>query len=424
MYSEERKRISTTPGSGATTPSGGAATVSDNDDLLAEILLRLPLKSLVRSKSISKHWLSLISSPFFTRRLNPNPNLPSGLFFHRSSRLFYDDDNPSPSVPKVCYAPLDNIKNPDIKPTTSLAFFKENPNVYLLQSCKGLLCCCDSKLKNIYVVNPTTKQFKTLVRDNIGKVNCCLGVNLAFDPMKSPHYKVILVRDCLLLANYESIFCQIEIYSSKTSTWKLSGEPFAVRRLSIVLFSRGVFWNGSINWVSVNGNALYFNVDQEVLATIPMPPVQDAADDDDDYHRKIRYFGESENHLNLVQFEVSHIVAFKIYEIEKDYSGWFMKYHVDLDQVSQAFPEIRENGKCSFSILRIVRIENNDDEDKSFLVLHIENKVIRYNLEEKTYEKMFKWSRRMLGSEYTRNDRPFRFGWFHTFPYIQSISSV
>ncbi|XP_028073846.1 F-box protein At5g07610-like [Camellia sinensis] len=379
MYSEERKRILATPGSGATTPSGGAATVSNNDDLLAEILLRLPLKSLVRSKSISKHWLSLISSPFFTRRLNPNPNLPS-----------------------------------DIKPTTSLPFFQENPNVYLLQSCKGLLCCCDSKLKNLYVVNPTTKQFKTLVQDNISKVNCCLGVNLAFDPMKSPHYKVILVRDCRLLANYESIFCQIEIYSSKTSTWKLSGEPFAVRRLSIVLFSRGVFWNGAINWVSVNGNALYFNVDQEVLATMPMPPVQDAADDDDDYHRKIRYFGESENHLNLVQFEVPHIVAFKIYEIEKDYSGWFVKYHVDLDQVSHAFPEIRENGKCSFSI---VRIENNDDDDKSFLVLHIENKVIRYNLEEKTYEKIFKWSRRMLGSEYTRNDRP-----FSDLPYVLQAS--
>ncbi|KAK9751098.1 hypothetical protein RND81_02G241700 [Saponaria officinalis] len=37
------------------------------DDLVTEILLRVPVKALHRSMCVSKHWLSLISSPSFAR---------------------------------------------------------------------------------------------------------------------------------------------------------------------------------------------------------------------------------------------------------------------------------------------------------------------------------------------------------------------
>ncbi|KAK9286946.1 hypothetical protein L1049_015354 [Liquidambar formosana] len=67
--------------------SPAAETVAGNGDLLSEILLRLPVRSLMRFESVSKKWLSLISDPHFaqdhTRRHNPNSDS-SGLLLNHN----------------------------------------------------------------------------------------------------------------------------------------------------------------------------------------------------------------------------------------------------------------------------------------------------------------------------------------------------
>ncbi|GKB58316.1 F-box protein-like protein isoform X2, partial [Tanacetum coccineum] len=65
-------------------PSSVSAVVS-SDDLLTEILLRLPILSLLFFKSVSKHWLSLIRHINSTSRRTQNPHLdpPTGLFVRR-----------------------------------------------------------------------------------------------------------------------------------------------------------------------------------------------------------------------------------------------------------------------------------------------------------------------------------------------------
>ncbi|PON51065.1 Peptidase S8, subtilisin-related [Parasponia andersonii] len=60
-----------------------AEIIASNDDLLSEILFRLPIKALVKFKSVSKHWRSLISDPKFDaeeEKLStmPMPPLPDG----------------------------------------------------------------------------------------------------------------------------------------------------------------------------------------------------------------------------------------------------------------------------------------------------------------------------------------------------------
>ncbi|XP_022018537.1 uncharacterized protein LOC110918539 [Helianthus annuus] len=45
------------------------AIIGSNDDLLTEILLRLPAPSILRFKSVSKHWLLLLSQIHFTQSL-------------------------------------------------------------------------------------------------------------------------------------------------------------------------------------------------------------------------------------------------------------------------------------------------------------------------------------------------------------------
>ncbi|KAK9293267.1 hypothetical protein L1049_021259 [Liquidambar formosana] len=86
-----------------------AKAIAGNKDLLREILLRLPIKSLLRFKSVSKEWLSLISNPHFaqsyTHRYNPNLKPSSLLLNHQSIGFqfvpFIDDGDGDGNKPKV-----------------------------------------------------------------------------------------------------------------------------------------------------------------------------------------------------------------------------------------------------------------------------------------------------------------------------------
>jgi F-box interacting protein len=68
--------------------SSAAAEVGENEDLMTQILIRLPVRLLITFKSVSKHWSSLISDPQFshhhTLTQNPTSTTPSGVFFYDS----------------------------------------------------------------------------------------------------------------------------------------------------------------------------------------------------------------------------------------------------------------------------------------------------------------------------------------------------
>ncbi|KAK4837319.1 hypothetical protein QYF36_004520 [Acer negundo] len=194
------------------------------DDILTGILIRLPLKSILRCKSVSKQWRSLISSPLFCRCLYPDPYLVSGLLLHKDSLINKKYDFVSLS------------DKPTSPPFKTLTFVNHPFGVRILQSCHGLLFCSDYIDRHYcYIYNPTTEQFRRLPRPG--------GQDL-------------------------TIVC--EIYSSETRSWRLSGRSFIAD--DGVDFRRGVFWNGAVHWVNCFGPSLYFKVDDEVkVRKMPMP---------------------------------------------------------------------------------------------------------------------------------------------------------
>ncbi|GER29579.1 F-box family protein [Striga asiatica] len=138
-----------------------------------------------------------------------------------------------------------------------------------------------------------------------------------------------------------------------------------------------------------NGNdSLYFNVDNQLFGTMPIPPtgwgcrdnyyLEDTCADDyyfgescvDDY-----YFGESCGHLHYIYVRLQ----FKVYEMRRDYSEWFVKYEVNL------FPLLKE----AFSILCVVRGEK---EEGSFLVVQIPGKAVRYNIVCGTFDVLYEFA--------------------------------
>ncbi|GMP36607.1 hypothetical protein CsSME_00008681 [Camellia sinensis var. sinensis] len=76
LHRPQRRRISTTT---TTLTLTSAERVINNDDLLKQILIRLPAKPLFSFKRVSKRWLSFISDRYVLRDWIP-PISPSSFF--------------------------------------------------------------------------------------------------------------------------------------------------------------------------------------------------------------------------------------------------------------------------------------------------------------------------------------------------------
>ncbi|MBA0821170.1 hypothetical protein Goarm_018042 [Gossypium armourianum] len=356
MLSRKRPRMRIVRRS--TKHSQNAETIANNYDLLIQILVRLPVKSLLRFKSVSKTWHSIISDPEFSCRLFPDI---SGLVMRKLG---------SPAnKPEYGFIPLGNKSSADDAPFKYLDFINHPSGLKVVQSCNGLLLCSSSRYDDksnydYYIYNPTTKQFVMIALPaNPQDARIVYSLSLAFDHTKSPHYKVVCIRDPDPWLNISDdpdsnfVSQQIEIYSSQTRSWRLSGKPFLAHVNTE--FGGGVFCNGAIHWLGAwNNTSFYFNVQDEELRDLPMPPIPDDWED----LRRYQYFSESQNHLHLIEIYQPPTTRFCVYEIESDYSGWFVKYNINLDLLTVAYPGmVRTYSVPSdlnyyvFSVLCIVR---------------------------------------------------------------------
>lgn len=363
-----------------------AEFVSCNDDLLELILLRLAPKPLIRFKCVSKHWHFLISSPTFGSR---HTRLRSGDY--RISGVLLRTN--SPSIRSQYQFLTLNPNSVSSSSFRNLDFVHHPAGIKILQSCNGLLLCSSFReigsTRNYYVFNPTTKQFNTLPPLRGGSdssTTTMYGVSLAFDPCTSPNYKVIAVRS----SESSILFYQIEIYSSDDRSWRISGSPFTAP--FDMVFDNGVFWNGGIHWISPSRSCLAFDVDKETLGSIPTPPASGHGGDS----RRFRYFGESHGHLHFFEIYRSNATQFKVFEMEKDSSKWFVKYNVDLNPVISAFPEIIRDHridpgdrKTYYAFVMLLLVREEDDKDPSMMI-HIPGKIISHNLvDSKSLRKLY-----------------------------------
>ena len=144
------------------------------DDLLADVLARLPPCSHAASRGVRKHWWAIID----TRCLLRADLLPlrlDGFFCVLRTPRNYDDDT-------LCLF--------FSRPSTACRI---NADLYVLDHCNGLLLIWGV---NPYVINPATRQrvplppFPEITRQ---RVHFKSFFFLAYDPMVSPHYEIVLI---------------------------------------------------------------------------------------------------------------------------------------------------------------------------------------------------------------------------------------
>ncbi|KAF7153115.1 hypothetical protein RHSIM_Rhsim01G0013500 [Rhododendron simsii] len=341
--------------------SPAAELIANNVDLLTEILLRLPAKSTIRLKSVSKHWLSLLSdSQFATNHStrNPRPSSISGFYFNIQETLtLVSLHGPRHNLPSLSF--LDGLV--------------EGSTIKVAHSCNGLLLCYINSINGYFrqyiVCNPTTKKYTLLPKPD-ELVNGWSGC-LVFDPLKSPrHYKVVIDTFSFSPGPY-----RIDVYSSQSLCWEK--KVFSHHNFS----GHGVFWNGAIHWLTVDYFLVRFDVDGEEL--IAMPNSQSLKKK---FRHKIMYFGECGGGLILIQYRLHCPDGLRILELERDYSGWVVKCWVNLMPLITAFPEMESRRNYYYHGFKVLCAVKGENERGFVLLIAIPGRIVSYNPKKKTWD--------------------------------------
>ncbi|XP_071688175.1 F-box protein At5g07610-like [Rutidosis leptorrhynchoides] len=201
-------------------------------------------------------------------------------------------------------------------------------------------------------------------------------MTLVFDPLKSPHYKLVCVR------TYSNrVSGRIEVYSSKSKSWvsSVSHDDLKIDCRFYFQTIAGVYWNGAIHW-ACRYSIFYLKINESRGDKIPLPVRP--YNFNKPWWRCYPPLVESRDSLMLFDVFYSSGYVIDIYTLNTDYSGWCKKYHLD---IIFDFPVGEYLGSsylihCFFPGVR---------DDDAFLVIETPSKaVIRYNLVSKTFQKL------------------------------------
>jgi hypothetical protein len=283
------------------------------DEIVTQILIRLPIKSIITSICVCKTWKSIIQNPtFISTHLHHSSTTNHLLLFSISSgseqiyALHNDDDN-------------------DFTEHTRFDFlvdsFTINPKFRLVATCNGLVCFSDDPLRytnydynydypRFYLWNPCVRKYVKLPYPNFTFGNSYESIGFGFD-RKTNDYKVVRMGSLRDDPDCGKDRPMVEVYTLSTGEWRM-----VTPVLSPICVLNGnetpAFVNGALHWIGytreydyrtafVNGALLWirhrrngygdyklrffvlvFDLGDEVFREIPLPQLRDYDAEDDD----------------------------------------------------------------------------------------------------------------------------------------------
>ncbi|OIT27853.1 PREDICTED: F-box/kelch-repeat protein At3g23880-like [Nicotiana attenuata] len=213
-------------------------------ELITEILSRLPVKTLVRFRSVSKSWLALVSSPEFVKtHLSVSANnkdythhrlvLTAGgnIFSSREIDYFLRDCS------------LSSLRNDSVTEAFRLNYPMNKPHksVTVVGSVNGLICLAIDDI-DLFLWNPSVRRYKNLPHPrptvyHFGWFKYGFGYDESNDD-----YKIVGI-----FRNHDNErlhHVEIKIYSLKSNSWRSKSDiPDEMR-----FFETGKFVNGKLHW--------------------------------------------------------------------------------------------------------------------------------------------------------------------------------
>lgn len=343
--------------------SPSSEQIAGSEDLLTEIFLRLPTKSLLRFQCVSKHWFSLISSTHF-RRLHTRRNATSsastvGVLLCRH--------------PNYDYLALNEERVAEMgRIYDRISDSRGSKVVSNVNSCNGLLCLgfkSDDWKTEFYVYNPTTGRDRFIP---VPETMVVKSMNLAFDPKISDDYYVV----CVWFSVPENRL-RFSVYSSGSGIWRHSNEH--CNEVDLCCYG-GVFWKGAVHWFSQTRPFLCLQVDSCLFKSMPSTSIPEGQ-----WYRNIEYFGESGGHLHLIEIHKPQDIEFDVLELKSDYSSWFVKYRVNLEFLTNLYPAMVNqelyspadyNFPYAFSTLCFLT----DEENRARVLISLPGKIVLFDM--------------------------------------------
>ncbi|XP_059650280.1 F-box protein At4g19940-like [Cornus florida] len=233
------------------------------EDLILEILSRLPVKSLFRFRSACKRCLTIIDSPSLVDlQLNQSQTRPCG--------------------PQI----LVSFSGPDSKHYFYSASLEGGPAVRLLslpggweryvsESLNGLVCFYNGS--DVYVINPSTRKFKRLPASHS---NLCSSYSFGFDPSNN-EYKVLHIT---FTSTKRLSDMQFEVFTIKVGSKKHKkvftshANNKSWRKIThvppcpYIFKGQGVCVDGALYWICVKAQVLVvFDVGSEKFRSLRLP---------------------------------------------------------------------------------------------------------------------------------------------------------
>ncbi|XP_020995509.1 F-box/kelch-repeat protein At3g23880-like [Arachis duranensis] len=251
-------------------------------DIVAKILLNLPVKSLLRFKSTCKSWNEFISDPQFAKdhlrasASDPNPNRNRFLVTFKTLRINNE------SQPYLRDYPISSVldgSEATAAPARNKFPCLESRTKFLCGSCDGMICMATNPSWPI-VWNPSTGKFKEL--PPVSAADGGLVYGFGYDHI-GDGYKVVATLDLSnirLAANRNDYQFDNFVYTLGTDSWRQI-HGFAGL---VVKDSSGKFVNGTLNWLACDANnlavvrVLSLDLATEQYQTLIITPVEGRPD--------------------------------------------------------------------------------------------------------------------------------------------------
>ncbi|XP_047052187.1 uncharacterized protein LOC124657717 isoform X2 [Lolium rigidum] len=294
----------------------------DNEDLLQEILLRLPPKpsSLPRASLVCKRWRCIISDPRFPRRFRKH---------HRKPLLlgFFDKEISKVPVFTPMLDPPDRI--PVALPENLLGREPWGHLCFSFHGCRdGIALFLDHQRHEAILWDPLTSvqrcvAFPSWFLDGIGK-DCSIQNATVLCPASdnqhehggshmSPFKLVFAWRDAIARKEF------ICIYESKSGVW---GDIIPTRTAYVISRYRpSILVGNALCWLLEGGNILKFDFGKHTLAVIEKP--------EDTHAAGCEYVHSSHSSFQILRGEDNGIGLAILSTLELSIQLWVRKFKCD-----------------------------------------------------------------------------------------------
>ncbi|XP_076950252.1 F-box/kelch-repeat protein At3g23880-like [Bidens hawaiensis] len=225
------------------------------EELVVEILSRLPTKSLLRFRSVSKSLYAVIGSPEFillhTLRSPKkvmishrcHKTAPAKYIYTLHSEAQMSSNNPYTGIPPAVRFPFTDYK--------------------IFGSCNGILCIHEYPKGDIHLWNPSIRRKVIIVHDHPLKLTFFyvarpVMLGFCFDPTIDD-YKILMMHKPHAF-----------VYTMKTHTWQAIASPPYYWFVS----DSQCLLHGALHWLTKTDhyyNILTFHLSSEVFSTIELP---------------------------------------------------------------------------------------------------------------------------------------------------------